>query len=122
MSIPDEWNGFACVGAFEAMQFNGVVLPMDPTLCLIDSTIELWRKYGLQQQDQWLAMRYLCLLPFVDDPPRGIERVRQLVTELRMHNHEFREVDEALGHSQCDQALPLLCELGQDHTRLERFG
>ena len=122
MSIPDEWENYSRVEAFETLLFNGVVLPADSTLTLFDPCLDRWRKYGVQQQDEWLLKRFLCLLPFVDDPAKGIERMRQLSSELRVYGHVLREVLDALGHCRCDYALPLLVDLGSDKTRAEQFG
>ena len=119
---PDEWSNYACVSAFETLLFNGVVLPTDSTLTLLDSSLDRWRKSGVRQEDQWVVSRYLCLLPFVDDPARGIERLRQLVTELRLRGHQLRQVVEALGHCRCDQALAFLRELGSDKASAEQLG
>lgn len=125
MSIPDEWDNHKRVEAFEALLFNGVVLPTDKTLALLDPCLERCRKHGVhgvQQQDRWLLERYLCLLPFVDDPAKGIDRMRQLISELRLYGHQLREVVEALSHCRCDQALPFLVELGSDKERAEQLG
>jgi hypothetical protein len=122
MSLPDEWDNHSRVEAFEALLFNGVALPTDKTLSLMDLCLERRRKHGVQQQEEWLLERYLCLLPFVDDPARGIERMRQLVSELRLHGHQLREVVRALSYCRCDQALPFLAELGSDKPRAEQLG
>jgi len=122
MSPPDESDNYSRVEAFEALLFNGVVLPTDKTLTLLDSFLERCRKHGMQQQDAWLLERFLCLLPFVDDPARGIERMRQLVSELRLYGHQLREAVKALSHCRCDQALPFLVELGSDKARAEQLG
>jgi hypothetical protein len=120
--LPDEWDNYPRVEAFETLLFNGEVLPTDTTQTLIDPFLDRWRKYGMQQQDQWLLNRYLCLLPFVDDPAKGIERMRQLISELRVYAHELRGVVDALGHCRCDEALPFLLELGSDKMRAEQLG
>ncbi len=122
MSIPDDWDNYSRVEAFETLLFHGVVLPADATLTLLDSCLDRLRKYGLQQQDEGLVTRFLCLLPFVDDAPKGIERMRQLLSEVRVYGYHLREVLEALGHSRCDQALPFLLELGADEVRAQQFG
>ena len=122
MSLPDEWDNYTRVEAFEALLFNGVVLPTDKTLALMDLCLERWRKHGAQQQEGWLLERFLCLLPFVDDPARGIERMRQLISELRLYGYRLREVVEALSHCRCEQALPFLVELGLDKERAEQLG
>lgn len=122
MSMPDDWDNYSRVEAFEALLFKGVVLPADSTLALLDPCLERWRNYGVQQQDEWLFQRFLCLLPFVDDPAKGIERIRQLLSELRVYPHQFGGVLGALGHCRCEQALPLILELGADKTRVEQLG
>jgi len=125
MSLPDEGDEYSRVEAFEALLLNGVILPTDKTLALLDPFLERCRKhgvYGMQQQDVWLLQRYLCLLPFVDDPAKGIERMRQLVSELRLSGYRLREVVEALSHCRCDQALPFLVELGSDKVCIEQLG
>jgi hypothetical protein len=122
MSLPDEWDNYTRVEAFEALLFNGVVLPTDRTLALLDHYLERRRKYGEEQQNEWLLERFLCLLPFVDDPARGIERMRQLISELRLYGYRLREVVEALSHCRCDQALPFLVELGSDKVCMEQLG
>lgn len=122
MSLLGEWGDYSRISAFETLLFNGVALPTDSTLTLLDSSLDQWRKYGVQQQDEWLMNRFLCLLPFVDDPARGIERMRQLISELRPHGDQLQEVVEALGHCRCNQALPFLRELGSDKVRAEQLG
>jgi hypothetical protein len=122
MSPLDEWDEYARVEALEALLFSGVVLPADKTLAVLDAFLERCRKHGMQQQDVWLLERFLCLLPFVDDPVRGIERMRQLVSERRLYGHQLREVVKALSECRCDQALPFLVELGSDKARAEQLG
>ena len=117
MSLPDEWNDEPRVSSFETLLFNGVVLPADLTLTLIDSSLDRFRKYGVQQQDEWLVERFLCLLPFVEDPARGIAKIRELISELRLYGHHLRDVVEAVGHCRCDDAVAFLREIGSDKNR-----
>ena len=63
-----------------------------------------------------------CLLPFVDDPARGIERIQQLLSEIRVYGHQLGEVVEAVGHSRNEKALPFLLELASDKTRAQQLG
>jgi hypothetical protein len=119
MSIPDRWDNYHRVDAFEALLYGGVILPTDPTLALIDPCLEQWRKYGVQQQDQYLLTRFLCLLPFVNDPVKGIERMRQLISGLRLFPHQLQGVLGALGHSRSQSAWEFLLEIGSDKSRAE---
>jgi hypothetical protein len=76
----------------------------------------------VDQNDQYLLQRFLCLLPFVDNPAKGIDRMRQLLSELRVYGHKLGDVVAALGHCRCDQALPFLVELGSDRARAQQLG
>jgi hypothetical protein len=97
------------------------VPPTDVTLNLIDPSLDRCRKYGVQPQDEWLIQRYLCLLPFVDDPARGIAWIRELIPQLRLYGHHLRSVVNALGHCRCDDALSLLEEIASDKNRLSQL-
>jgi hypothetical protein len=122
MSLPDEWDNYGRIEAFEALLFDGVVLPTDVTLNLLNPCLDRCRKYGVQQQDEGPVKRFLCLLPFVDDPSRGFEKLRTLISELRIFDHNLRDVAEAAGHSRCEQALPFLIELASGKSRAEQLG
>lgn len=122
MSFPDEWDGSQRVRAVEILLFNGVPLPADRTLTLLDPIFDRFRKYGLQQQDVWIVTRFLCVLPFVDVPAKGIKKVRQILSELRVPDYELRDVVEAIGHSRCDEALEFLQEIATDEARAKELG
>lgn len=109
MSIPDEWSIWPRVGAIETLLSNGVALPTERTLSILDSCLD--RKYGLQQQDEWVLGRLLRLLPFVDDPGRGIQKIRELMSQSRVRDDQLPAAFEAVGHSRCDAALPFLREI-----------
>lgn len=121
MSLADEWDNYSRVEAFEALLFSGVALPAHSSVALLDPCLVRWRKYGVQQ-DGWLLKRFLCLLPFVDDSAKGIERMRQSLSEFPLPSYELRDVLEALGHSRSDQALPFLLELGSRMRPADQFG
>jgi hypothetical protein len=89
---------------------------------LIDPSLDNWRKYGVQQDDQYFLARYLCLLPFVEDPTKGIERLQQLIGELRVFPHQFQGFLGAVGHSRSQAAWQFLLEIGSDKTRVEQLG
>lgn len=122
MSIPDDRDVWTRIRAFEELLFNGVTLPLDRTMALLDSLRERLRRYGFQQDEQSMATRLLCLLPFVDDPSKGIETIRQVTSELRIYAHHLRGVAEAVGHSRCDDALAFLRELAADMAVAQQLG
>jgi len=121
MSVPDEWSDHQRVSAFEALLFNGVALPAEGTIAVVDSAVERWRKSGRQQQDEWLVTRALCLLPFVDDPVRGFAKLRAIISEFRIYNHQLRDVVAAVGHCRSDQALAFLRDIGSDRSRVAQI-
>jgi hypothetical protein len=69
-----------------------------------------------------MVTRFLCLLPFVDDPARGIEKIRELIPELRVRGYQLRDVVEAIGHCRCDGALQFLRELASDKVLAQQLG
>jgi hypothetical protein len=109
MSISDEWSIWPRVSAIETLLSNGVALPTERTLSIVDSCLD--RKYGFQQQEEWIFARLLCLLPFVDDPGQGIQKIRELMSQSRVRDDQLPAVLEAVGHSQWGEALAFLREI-----------
>ena len=122
ISLPGEWDGWQRVDAAERLLFGGVVLPSGPTLALLDSFLELSKKHGLQDQERWLLKRFLCVCSFVDSPPTGIRKIRDILAGQKWFPpYELRDVATAVGHSRCDEALDLLLELAADRVRAEQM-
>lgn len=112
MALPGEWDGWTRTETLDALLFSVAVLPADATLRVLNPTIEHTLKQGLyNDQNVGLLIRCLCLLPFVDEPTVGIERVGQVVSAANLRRHNLREIMVALGYSRCDAALPLLLQL-----------
>jgi len=125
MALPGKWDGWRRVEALEILLFSGVKLPTEATLNVLNPTIEHVRAQGLYNDNQnvWLLKRCLCLLPFVDVPSIGIDRIRQVISETRFPPHELREIVAALGGSRCDEALVFLRQLaGADGSGLKEMG
>jgi hypothetical protein len=73
-----------------------------------------------RQQAGYLLSRCLCLLPFVEPPPQGIARVREIDPIKRMWGYEFQGLVAALGYSRCNEALELLIDMAKsEEKRLE---
>ena len=124
ITLPGECDGWRRVAALEILLFNGVNLPTELTLNVLNPIIEHVRVQGLYNDNQnlWLLKRCLCLLPFVDIASIGIDRVRQVISETRFPPHEMREIVTALGGSRCDGALVFLCQLaGADGSGLKQI-
>ena len=106
--LPIDSNDWQRVEAAERLLSHGVVLPTAGTLALVDAVLERRQRYGLQDDDKWLIKRCLNLLPFVDDPPEGIPKLRDVLARARFTPYENREVVTALGESRSDAALDVL--------------
>jgi hypothetical protein len=105
-------NGWRTVEALERLLFSGANLPSEPTLETLNVAIESARtRSDYDDQARQLLIRCLCVLPFVNDPHVGVERIRQVVAETRLRGYQLREVVTALGNSQSSEALTLLRDL-----------
>ncbi len=122
MALPGKWDGWGRVGALEALLFTGVELPTQATLNVLNPTIEACARRLYENQNAWLLKQCLCVLPFVDLPPIGIARIRQVLSETRLPPYELRDIVTALGGSRCEDALTLLRELaGSDGGGLKHI-
>jgi hypothetical protein len=112
--LPGRGDGWQQAAALESLLFGGVVLASDPVLAMVDAVVANVQKYGPQDNERWLVNRFLHILPFVDAPIRGIQKIRDVIGLRWVRAYELRGVATALGHSRCDQALDLLRELASD--------
>jgi hypothetical protein len=121
MALPDDGDDWQRVEAAEHLLSSGVVLPTADTLALVDGVLDRRQKYGSQDQDKWWVKRYLNLLPFVDDPRRGIQKLREVVTKARFAEYECRDLVTAVGESRSDAALDLLRDLASSQKDLTHY-
>jgi len=108
ISLPGKYFVSRRVEALENLLFNGVVLPTEATLNVLNPIIDQWFHDNL---DSYILKRCLCLLPFVDIPSFGIDRMRQIIFDKKFPRYELPKVLPALGCSHCPEALNLLCEI-----------
>jgi hypothetical protein len=120
LSLPVKFFAWRRVEALENLLFGGAILPTGTTFNILVPIIEsIYEEPWLyNNQGSWLLKRCLCLLPFVDTPSVGIDRMRQVIFNNNFPHYELPEVLHALGCSRCPEALTLLCEIGS--TTLER--
>ncbi len=122
IEIDEQWKIFTRVEAIEALLFGGAELPTEVTLGVLSQIIECIRERSYDSQNDRLLTRCLCLLPFVNDPSVGIEKIRQVLSEKQLPFYELREVVAALGYSRSQDAVPLLRDLvgadGNDTARI----
>jgi len=111
MLLPGRFDTWMRVSAAELLLFGGATLPADQTLRLLDDLIEESRRWGMQDQQRWLAIRFLCICPFVDSPRTGTDRIRQIASELRLGTWEYRDILPALGQSRFEGSLDLMMDI-----------
>ena len=103
--------------------FSGVTLPAKQTLALFDLIVEQVRpNYYNSSNDQYLLIKALCLLPFVDCPSAGIKKVGDATAGLKIRGYKLRDVMLALGHSRCSDALGALQEIVADEITAKSIG
>jgi hypothetical protein len=112
MALPgtgDEWKR---VEALDGLLQQHSRLPTDPTLAVLDPTIEHTIRQGVyNEQNAYLLKRCLCVLPFVDNAARGIARIREILSSARFSGYHLRELVGALARSESEEALDLLIDL-----------
>lgn len=112
MALPGEWDASIRVKALEALLLSGAELPTERALEILNPAIAQIRAQGISDHNSaWLLVRCLCLLPFLDVPAVGIDRIRQVLAELPLWPSALRDLLGALGASRSELALPLLIEL-----------
>ena len=110
LSLPAEFDAHTCVDALERLLFAGMSLPSDKVLPLLDCSLDRMRKWGMQDHDRWVIVRFLRICPFVDDPTAGLQKIRHVISQAHLHLYDLRDLLPALGHSKFDGALPLMLE------------
>lgn len=105
-----------------SLQFAGVQLPSLRTIELLapvtDTPVGQWQSHSEQEG----VIRALSLLPFIDDPVRGIEKISSWYREHKVHYQPLGGLIKALGYSEAKEALPLLVEIALDGRYLRNFG
>jgi hypothetical protein len=113
ISLPGKFFAWRRVEALENLLFNGVMLPSDRILNILDPIINsiFEESWLYNNQGGWLLVRCLCLLMFIDPPAIGIERIRQIVFSKDFPRYELRGLMSALGCSRSPEVLALLREV-----------
>jgi hypothetical protein len=79
LTLPGQWDAYARVSGIRALLISGAILSLDSMLAVLDPAIEHTLSQGLHN-DQNLSLLVYCLelLPFSDDPPRGVARIEEV--------------------------------------------
>jgi hypothetical protein len=112
MALPGEWDSWIRVGAMESLLLSGAQLPTEATLEILNPAIDQICEEGIGDHNSaWLLVRCLGLLPFLDSPAVGVERIREVISATDLWPTALRDLFAALGNSRCNEALDLLIEL-----------
>jgi hypothetical protein len=125
LAMPGRFLGHSAVQGLETLLSGGVVLPTRETLKIFDALQDEIRQSHSNDQEFGLHVRALCLLPFIDEPSKGIERIRQTIAAFspyQRHAHQLQDLAIALGQSGCADAVPLLRELASDQINAQSLG
>ncbi|MBZ5506051.1 MAG: hypothetical protein LAO78_11240 [Acidobacteriia bacterium] len=122
LSLPGRHLGYSAVQGLVSLLSGGVVLPTSETLKIFDALQDEIRESHSSDQELDLLVRALCVLPFIDEPSRGIQRIRETVTAFKLrerHAYQLRDLAAALGQCRCADAVSLLRELASDQINAQ---
>jgi NACHT C-terminal Alpha/Beta 2 len=112
--LPGDWDAYARMNGVRALLMTGATLTLDCMRSVLDPAIEHTLSQGLyQDQNLWLLVDCLELLPFSDDPARAIARIEEVMTRYKYWPYQFRDLVTAMGHTRSDTAVPFLIRLAR---------
>jgi HEAT repeat protein len=117
-AIADRSGGWHRAAALRQVLFSGGTVPFETAHAILESVLVQMtpQRYFQDDQGRGLVTSLLCLLPYTDQPERGIARIRQVLAEGRLYGHHLRGLVTALGHSRAPGALALLTEFAGPGT------
>lgn len=123
LSLPSKWDGGARVGGLQALLFGGAQLPTEQTLQVLEPAIAQARQdLNHGDQNRWLLVQCLSVLPFLEASAGGINRIREILSEVRLPKFELQPLIVALGASRTQEALQFLRELaGKDGSGIKEI-
>jgi DNA polymerase III delta prime subunit len=117
-AVADRWGGWHRAEALRQVLFSGGTVPFETAHAILESVLAQMtpQRYFQDDQGRGLVTSLLCLLPYTDQPERGIARIRQVLDEGRLYGYHLRGLVTALGHSRAPGALALLTEFAGPGT------
>jgi hypothetical protein len=113
--LNSRFDGWQNLRLLESQVFAGLRLPIERTFTILEPVLEQVRRHGINH-DGHLLVRLFCLLPFTDDPTRGIARLRELLAEFRVAPFNERNLLMALARCGDQAGLDFLHQLAIDNT------
>jgi cation transport regulator ChaC len=121
LALPSQWDEGRRVETVERLLLSGVVLPTDLAFSIVDGAAEKMKNYGAQNGNDWVLRRALCLCPFIDDPAKGIQKIRDVLATQMLALYQLPDLVIALGESRCEGAVDLLRELASSPDAFKEF-
>jgi hypothetical protein len=115
---PGRYHTWRTADALEALVFDGAVLPEAKMFQLLDEMAAGVNPHASSDDEFGPLFNLLRLLPFIDEPPAGIGKIREVLGQLRINPYQTGGIATALGHCRCPDALSLLVELAVDPPHL----
>lgn len=107
LELPDEWNGHQRTTALQRLLLAGAELPADRTIPLLDASIKALRGH-FAQDSLWMVKRFLCVLPFVDQPAKGLHKIDEIRATVPVPYSDMEGVLEAIGRSRSEAGFRYL--------------
>ena len=106
----------------KALLLSGAALTLDSMLRVLDPAIENLLSQGLyNDQNLTLLTDCLSLLPFSDNPARGLGRIEEVMSRFEYRPYQFRDLVAALGHSRSEAAVEFLLKLARGTGGLQNM-
>jgi cation transport regulator ChaC len=121
LALPSQWDESRRVETAERLLLCGAVLPIELTFAIVDGAAEKMKNYGAQNGNDWVLRRALCLCPFIDDPAKGIQKIRDALATRMLAPYQLPDIVIALGESRCETAVDLLRELASSPDAFKEF-
>ena len=114
LTLPGEWDAYLRMNGVRALLLSGATLSVDSMLSVLDPAIEHTLSQGLyNDQNLWLLVDCLEVLPFSDDPARAIGRIEEVMGRFQYRPYQFRDLITAMGHTRSEAAVPFLLNLAR---------
>jgi len=122
LALPGKWDDWDRMNGVKALLLSGAALTLDTMLKVLDPAIENLLSQGLyNDQNLTLLTDCLSLLPFSDDPARGLRRIEEVMSRFEYRPYQFRDLVAALGHSRSEAAVEFLLKLARGTGGLQNM-
>jgi hypothetical protein len=115
MALSGEWDNWARVDTLGILVRNGFTLNYDAAARVLDPVISRVLERKVNQNEESLLGRCLCILLFTDKPCQAVARLKELVSHIRSYD-SIRGLFLALGKCDCKEAIEYLITMGETQS------